>query len=36
MEEASEALWPSREQADAVLKLQLGQLTRRNKGKMEE
>jgi DNA gyrase subunit A len=36
MDEANEALGLSREQADAVLRLQLGQLTRLNKGKLEE
>jgi DNA gyrase subunit A len=36
MDGKNEALGLSREQADAVLKLQLGQLTRLNKGKLEE
>jgi DNA gyrase subunit A len=36
MDEKNEALGLSREQADAVLKLQLGQLTRLNKGKLED
>ena len=36
MDESNEALGLSKEQADAVLKLQLGQLTRLNKGKLEE
>jgi DNA gyrase subunit A len=36
MDEANEDLGLSREQADAVLRLQLGQLTRLNKGKLEE
>jgi len=36
VDEGNEALGLSREQADAVLKLQLGQLTRLNEGKLEE
>jgi DNA gyrase subunit A len=36
MDETNEALGLSREQAEAVLRLQLGQLTRLNKGKLDE
>ena len=36
MDKANESLGLTREQADAVLKLQLGQLTRLNKDKLEE
>lgn len=36
MDESNEALALSKDQADAVLRLQLGQLTRLNKGKLED